>query len=201
VLSLASFCCCFENESTGEGALVYTLAELQAVLGGGGGVQLPVGFVFISTVATNPATLLGYGTWNAAGAGRVLVGIGAAPFDVPGATLGEVNHTLTTPEIPAHTHVQNAHGHAVTDPTHNHTQNAFAPRILNSGTAGTVGVQGASAASNAAASNAATTATNQAAATGVSVNNQTAVNQNAGGDGAHNNVQPSLVVYMFERVA
>jgi len=199
-LSLSSLTVCCDDQA-GTGAAAATLADLQAVIGGSGGVQLPVGFVFISTVATNPATLLGYGTWNAVGAGRVLVGVGAAPFNVPGATLGEVSHQLTTPEIPAHTHVQNAHGHVVTDPTHNHTQNAFAPRILNSGTAGTVGVQGASAASNANASNSATTATNQAAATGVTVNNATAVNQNAGGDGAHNNVQPSLVVYMFERVA
>ena len=49
----------------------------------GGGDAFPVGSVFISVVATNPATLLGYGTWAAFGAGRVLVGIdsGDADFD------------------------------------------------------------------------------------------------------------------------
>ena len=43
----------------------------------------PVGFVFISVVSTNPATLLGYGTWSSIGAGRVLVGLdsGDADFD------------------------------------------------------------------------------------------------------------------------
>lgn len=41
----------------------------------------PVGSVFIAVVATNPATLLGYGTWSAFGAGRVLVGLDAADPD------------------------------------------------------------------------------------------------------------------------
>lgn len=110
--------------------------------------------------------------------GRVVVGAdsGQTEFDVLGETGGEKAHTLTTPEIPAHTHTQDAH---------THTQNSFAPRIINSGTAGTVGVQGASAASNASASNSATTATNQ---------NATATNQNTGGGGAHNNLQPYIIL-------
>ena len=114
--------------------------------------------------------------------GRVPVGLDAAQaeFDALGETGGEKTHVLTTPEIPAHSH-------GVTDPTHNHTQNSFAPRIVNSGTAGTVGVQGASTASNANASNAPTTAVNQAAATGISI-------QNAGGGGAHQNLQPYLTL-------
>jgi hypothetical protein len=36
---------------------------------------LPVGTIFISVSSTNPATSLGYGTWVAFGAGRVLVGL------------------------------------------------------------------------------------------------------------------------------
>ncbi len=50
----------------------------------GGGQAFPIGSVFIAVVATNPNTLLGYGTWSAFGAGRVLVGLdGADPdFDV-----------------------------------------------------------------------------------------------------------------------
>lgn len=51
---------------------------------------LPVGFVFISVVSTNPAALLGYGTWAAFGAGRVLVGLdsGDPDFDTPEETGG-----------------------------------------------------------------------------------------------------------------
>ena len=36
----------------------------------------PVGSIYISTVATNPGTLLGVGTWIASGVGSVLVGVG-----------------------------------------------------------------------------------------------------------------------------
>jgi hypothetical protein len=59
-----------------------TPAELEA-----GAVNLslcwPIGSVFTSVVSTNPATLLGFGTWAAIAAGRVLVGLdsGDANFD------------------------------------------------------------------------------------------------------------------------
>jgi hypothetical protein len=36
----------------------------------------PIGSIYMATVATNPATLLGFGTWTAWGAGRVPVGAG-----------------------------------------------------------------------------------------------------------------------------
>ena len=48
---------------------------------GGGGEAFPVGSVFIAVVSTDPATLLGYGTWSAFGAGRVLVGRDAGDTD------------------------------------------------------------------------------------------------------------------------
>jgi hypothetical protein len=51
----------------------------------------PVGAVFISTVATNPATLLGYGTWAAFGAGRFIIGAGGGY--TAGATGGAATHT------------------------------------------------------------------------------------------------------------
>lgn len=57
----------------------------------------PIGAVFISVVATNPATLLGYGTWSAFGAGRVLVGLdaGDADFDTAEKTGGAKTVTST----------------------------------------------------------------------------------------------------------
>lgn len=36
----------------------------------------PVGSIYTATVATNPGTLFGFGTWTAFGAGRVLIGNG-----------------------------------------------------------------------------------------------------------------------------
>jgi hypothetical protein len=41
----------------------------------------PVGSVFLSVVATNPALLLGFGTWQAISAGRMLVGVNAGDTD------------------------------------------------------------------------------------------------------------------------
>jgi hypothetical protein len=41
----------------------------------------PVGSVFTSVVSTNPATLLGYGTWEAFAAGKVLVGLDSGDTD------------------------------------------------------------------------------------------------------------------------
>ena len=43
--------------------------------------SFPVGSVFIAVVSTNPATLLGYGTWSAFAAGRVLVGLNSGDTD------------------------------------------------------------------------------------------------------------------------
>lgn len=45
------------------------------------GEAWPVGALFIAVVATNPATLLGYGTWSAFGAGRVLIGLDSGDTD------------------------------------------------------------------------------------------------------------------------
>jgi hypothetical protein len=69
----------------------------------------PVGSVFIAVIATNPNTLLGGGTWIAFGAGRVMVGLDASQteFDVVEEVGGAKTHTLTTAQIPSHTHVLN----------------------------------------------------------------------------------------------
>ena len=69
-------------------------------------VAFPIGSIFISVVSTNPGTLLGYGTWSAFGAGRTLVSLdsGQTEFDSVEETGGSKTHTLTTAEIPAHTH-------------------------------------------------------------------------------------------------
>ena len=67
----------------------------------------PVGSIYINaTNSTNPATLLGFGTWSSFGAGRVLVGIDSSDtdFDTSEETGGAKTHTLTTTELPSHTH-------------------------------------------------------------------------------------------------
>jgi len=67
----------------------------------------PVGSIYINaSVATNPATLLGFGTWAAFGAGRVMVGIDSSDtdFDTAQETGGAKTVTLTTAQLPSHTH-------------------------------------------------------------------------------------------------
>ena len=71
----------------------------------------PVGSIYINaTSATNPGTLLGFGTWVAFGAGKVVVGLDSTDtdFDTVGETGGAKTHTLTTSEIPSHTHALDA---------------------------------------------------------------------------------------------
>lgn len=66
----------------------------------------PIGAIYISTVATNPNTLFGFGTWATFGAGKALVSLdsGDSDFDVSEETGGAKTHTLTSSEMPSHTH-------------------------------------------------------------------------------------------------
>ena len=79
----------------------------------------PVGSIYMSTVSTNPATLFGFGRWEAMPAGRVLLAQGTASWGTynAGSTGGEATHQLTVGELPAHTHTGS------TSTTGNHTHN------------------------------------------------------------------------------
>jgi hypothetical protein len=115
----------------------------------------PIGSLFIAAVSTSPATLLGFGTWAAFGAGRVLVGrdAGQTEFDTLEETGGAKTHTLTEAEMPAHTHAAQGLGAG----TENYGYGAAAASSVVSGA--------------------------------------------TGGGGAHNNLQPYIVVYMWKRTA
>lgn len=132
----------------------------------------PIGCIYTSTVATNPNTVFGFGTWSQFGQGRVLVGqdSGQTEFDVVEETGGAKTHTLTSNEMPAHTHVQNAHSHTID----------VVPQSFRDGTSSNdVRAMGGSG----------------------NTGSTTATNQNTGGGLAHNNLQPYVVVYFWKRTA
>ena len=67
----------------------------------------PVGSIYMSTVSTNPATLFGFGTWEAMPAGRVLLAQGKSDWGTTyeaGSSGGEATHQLTVGELPSHGH-------------------------------------------------------------------------------------------------
>jgi len=80
----------------------------------------PIGSIYMNASdSTNPSTLLGFGTWTAFGAGRVLIGEGSDSDNQPipetvsftaGDEGGEYNHTLTETEMPEHTHTYTRKG-------------------------------------------------------------------------------------------
>lgn len=138
----------------------------------------PVGSIYISAINTNPATLFGFGTWSAFGAGRVPVGYDAtqSEFNAAEKTGGAKTHTLSSGEMPSHTHTQNAHTHT--------TSGVGDLRRLQHLPSGGDGIW---------------TRTDNLPLT--TSNSTTATNQNTGGGGAHNNLQPYITVFMWKRTA
>ena len=147
----------------------------------------PIGSVFTGVVATSPATLLGFGTWSAFGAGRMLIGIdsGDTDFDTAEETGGSKTVTIGQTNLPnistgagtAHTHIQDAHTHSAT------SQSAGGSAVRSGGAgAGSGGgtIQSA-------------TATNQ---------NESAHTHSLGGSGTALNVMnPFITVYFWKRTA
>ena len=150
---------------------VATTAFVQAALA----AVYPVGSIYSNaTSSTNPATLLGFGTWTAFGAGKVMVGIdsGDTDFDTAEETGGAKTHQLTIAEMPLHGHPFRTD--AQTD-SNSDNSGGFSMNRDND--------------------------RNEAAFTGTPSETRGEQIGGTGGDGAHNNLQPYIVVYMWKRTA
>ena len=139
----------------------------------------PVGSIYTSTSATNPGTSFGFGTWVAFGAGRVLIGDGGGY--AAGATGGSADAIVVT-----HTHTATSTS-TVTDPGHTHQYGGDAN---GSGTGGTGQFVYAPAMNN----------TTGSRTTGITVATAT-TNASTGASGTNANLQPYIVVYMWNRTA
>ena len=151
-----------------------TTAFVQAALA----FVYPVGSIYTNaTVSTNPGTLLGFGTWSAFGAGRVMVGFdsGNALFDTAEETGGSADAIVVT-----HTHTATS---TVTDSGHVHSV------TTNSGSGSYVGYG---------ANSAAGSQNTASATTGITV---ATTNTNTGSSGTNANYQPYITVYMWKRTA
>lgn len=148
-------------------------------------VIYPIGSIYMSatlTTATAVGNALG-GTWEAWGAGRVPVGMGSngtTNYTTVEATGGEDRHTLTTSEMPSHTHnvgyLSSAANYVPQGSTNLRSfrvsSNVYTPYV-NGGM------------------------------TDIAPTGYTSVhfNQNTGGGGSHENRQPYITCYMYKRTA
>ena len=146
----------------------------------------PVGSIYMSTVSTNPATLFGFGTWEAMPAGRVLLAQGKSSWGTTynaGSTGGEATHQLTVGELPAHNHT------ASTNTTGNHTH-----QFQLYGPNGDTNLNFPSDYDTNYARNKGTTLSAGNHSHTININN-------TGSSQSHNNMQPYLTVYMWKRVS
>jgi hypothetical protein len=164
------------TQSTGDNtSKLATTGFVQAALS----ALYPVGSIYTNAaVSTNPATLLGFGTWSAFGAGRVMVGLdaGNAAFDTAQETGGSADAIVVS-----HTHSASS---SVSDPGHNHTigfqnntidQNSGSAALAKQGTSNT-----------------------STASTGISVSTTIS---STGSSATNANLPPYIVVYMWRRTA
>lgn len=160
----------FGTDSTQIATTAFVQAALSAIY--------PVGSIYTNaTNATNPGTLLGFGTWSAFGAGRVAVGYDAsnALFDTAEETGGQADQEVIT-----HTHTFTTDGAGA----HNHTYTFRGGEAVQDGNATNCWV----------GTSTATTST-------VGNHTHTGTTASSGSSGTNKNYQPYITVYMWKRTA
>lgn len=145
----------------------------------------PVGSIYInSSVSTNPGTLLGFGTWTAFGAGRVMVGFDSsnALFDSAEETGGSADAIAV-----AHTHTfSGTTGAMNSNASHSHTLGNGSGQNDASGV-GPTPESGSSYSTN---------------STNIDhTHNFSGTTDSTGSSGTNANYQPYITVYMWKRTA
>ena len=159
------------------GTGVTTAAAITALVGN---LLHPVGSIYINaTNSTNPATLLGFGTWTAFGAGKVPTG-----FDATNSNFNAAEKTGGSADA-----ITVSHTHTATDSGHQHAQNKDVYLGLAGGTSFTT--PGSDAILSAGVGNSYLTAVGNAS---ISVST-------TGSSGTNANLSPYITVYMWKRTA
>jgi hypothetical protein len=170
--------------------LLATTAFVQAAVA----LLYPVGSIYTNaTVSTNPGTLLGFGTWTAFGAGRVMVGFdsGNALFDTAEETGGSADATL-----PSHTHTGTTDaGGSSSGSVTGGVGGDFGP--FSSAT----GVLALSDSVGNRPQGAAGTGSQRTATLTIPTHTHTITTASAGTSGTNANYQPYITVYMWKRTA
>jgi hypothetical protein len=161
---------------------IATTAFVQAAIS----AAYPVGSIYISTIATNPATTFGFGTWEEFGAGKVLVGqdTGDTAFDTLEETGGSKDAAIVE------------HTHTIDDPGHVHNFRVYegqSPQFQNQmGYFESVTNGG----------DRLVTANYNTDATGLVLESTTGITvDSTGSSGTNANLQPYVVVKMWKRTA
>jgi microcystin-dependent protein len=143
-----------------------------------------VGAIYISVSSTNPATLLGGGTWARFGQGRVLVSLdeNQTEFDTIGETGGAKSVQLTTQHMPYHNHGGATTGRTA-DHAHSYTAGTYSQTDAKTGSGYAVG-----------------RGTYTGGTSGETSDHAHGIPAE-GGNVAHNNMQPYITVYMWQRTA
>ena len=147
----------------------------------------PVGSIYTNAaVSTNPATLLGFGTWSAFGAGRVMVGLdaGNAAFDTAQETGGSADAITVS-----HTHTYSGTTGSVGD--HQHTAPSGTVNPFGTGSSGTRGTY--------MGTNSGTRDLTESA--GGHDHSFSGTTASTGSSATNANLQPYIVVYMWRRTA
>jgi microcystin-dependent protein len=159
----------------------------------------PIGSIYMSVNNVSPQALFG-GSWEQI-KDRFLLSSGDTYAN--GSTGGEATHTLTTNEMPSHTHTQNSHNH--TQNAHSHASKYNDYSYVVSETTGATNKRVTAVSSGSTYVDTASTNAfhhyNSTESVTATNNSQTATNQNTGGGQPHNNLPPYLTVYMWKRTA